>query len=116
MKHDYSDVAEFYLDTRLSKAGYGFDFFNSLWSLDNSLTINWDIVNKKIHPEVLKGFRLTIARLAEEVSAHYTHNCWNYFRRYLLDTDIYDGGLITPELILNINNVVPLIRPLNSVL
>ena len=102
MKHDYSDVAEFYLDTRLSKAGYGFDFFNSLWSLDNSLTINWDIVNKKIHPEVLKGFRLTIARLAEEVSAHYTHNCWNYFRRYLLDTDIYDGGLITPELILNI--------------
>ena len=69
MKHDHSDVAEFYLETRLSKAGYGFDFFNSLWSLDNSLTINWDIVNKKIHPEVLKGFRLTIARLAEEVSA-----------------------------------------------
>ena len=47
MKHDHSDVAEFYLETRLSKAGYGFDFFNSLWSLDNSLTINWDIVNKK---------------------------------------------------------------------
>lgn len=102
MKQDYSDVAKFYLDTRLSKAGYGFDFFDSLWSLDNSLTINWDIVNKKIHPEVLKGFRLTIARMAEEVSAHYTNNCWNYFRRYLLDTDIYDGGLVTPQLILNI--------------
>lgn len=69
MKQDYSDVAEFYLDTRVSKAGYEFDFFDSLWSLDNSLIINWNIVNKKIHPEVLKGFRLTIARLAEEVSA-----------------------------------------------
>lgn len=102
MKQNYSDVAEFYLDTRLSKAGYAFDFFDSHWSLDNSLIINWDMVNTKIHPEVLKGFRLTIARLAEEVSAHYTNNCWSYFRRYLLDKDIYDGGLITPELILNI--------------
>lgn len=102
MKQNYSDVAKFYLDTRLSKAGYRFDFFDSSWSLDNSLTIKWKIVNKKIHPEVLKGFRLTIARLAEEVSAHYTYNCCNYFRRYLLNSEMYDGGLITPELILNI--------------
>ncbi|MCO8113947.1 hypothetical protein NI465_07125 [Acinetobacter lwoffii] len=102
MKQDYADVTEFYLETRLSKAGYAFDFFDSHWPLDNSLILNWDIVNTKIHPEVLKGFRLTIARLAEEVSAHYTNNCWSYFRRYLIDTDIYEGGLITPELILNI--------------
>ena len=29
MKQDYADVAEFYLETRLSKAGYAFDFFDS---------------------------------------------------------------------------------------
>ena len=102
MKHDYSDVAEFHLDTRVSKAGYGFNFLDSLWSLDNSLILNWDNVNQNIHPEVLKGFRLTIARLAEEVSASYTSNVWNYFRKYLLETEFYNGGLITSELILNI--------------
>ena len=104
MKHDYSDVAEFHLDTRVSKAGYGFNFLDSLWSLDNSLILNWDNVNQNIHPEVLKGFRLTIARLAEEVSASYTSNVWNYFRKYLLETEFYNGGLITSELILNILN------------
>ncbi len=66
MKQDYLDVAEFYLEKRVSKASYSFDFFDSHWSLDNSLILNWNIVNKKIHPEVLKGFRLTIARLAED--------------------------------------------------
>ena len=47
MKQDYLDVAEFYLEKRVSKAGYSFDFFDSHWSLDNSLILNWNIVNKK---------------------------------------------------------------------
>ena len=47
-----------------------------------------------------KGFKKTIARLAEEASSHYAYNCFHYFKSNILASDIYQGGIITSELIL----------------
>lgn len=82
-----------------SKAGYTSNFKDSVWKLDNSTVINWANVGA-IDENVLMGLKLTIARMAEEVSAKHTWNGWHYFKQYLLDPKIYKGGEIDSELIL----------------
>jgi hypothetical protein len=85
---------------RFTKSGYEFHLNNDVWVLDQNRTINWKLVNDAIDPLVYEGFKLSIARLAEEVSSHHTSNCFGYFKQYLLSPDIYKGGIITSELIL----------------
>lgn len=85
---------------RLTKSGYEFRLNDDVWVLDQNRTINWKLVNNTINPLVYEGFKLSIARLAEEVSSHHTFNCFMYFKQYLISLDIYQGGVITSELIL----------------
>ena len=82
-----------------SKSGYESNFQDDVWKLDNSVSIKWSNVGN-VSDNVLKGFKLTIARMAEEVSAKHTQNCWHYFKQYLLDPKLYVGGNISSELIL----------------
>lgn len=85
---------------RVTKSGYEFHLNDDVWVLDQNRTINWKLVNNTINPLVYEGFKLSIARLAEEVSSHHTFNCFMYFKQYLISPDIYQGGVITSELIL----------------
>lgn len=90
----FSQTEQIY-STRYSKAGYAFNLNEDVWVLDKNRTINWRLVNQEIDKVVYEGFKLTIARLAEEVSSHHTFNCWNYTKTYLLSSDMYQEGLIT---------------------
>jgi len=92
--------------TRYSKAGYAFNLNEDVWVLDKNRTINWRLVNQEIDKVVYEGFKLTIARLAEEVSSHHTFNCWNYTKTYLLSSDMYQEGLITSKLILSLKAIL----------
>lgn len=85
---------------RLTKSGYEFHLNDDLWVLDQNRKINWKLVCSTINPLVYDGFKLSIARLAEEVSSHHTFNCFMYFKQYLISPDIYKGGIITSELVL----------------
>ena len=88
-----------------SKAGYESSFQDDVWKLDNSLDINW-IKAPSLPSNVLEGFKLTIARMAEEVSARHTHNCWRYFNDYLLDSEVYEGGKIDSKVILKLKSTL----------
>lgn len=85
---------------RFTKSGYEFQLTDDVWVLDLNRTINWKLINDDIDPLVYEGFKLSIARLAEEVSSHHTFNCFMYFKQYLMSPDIYQGGIITSSLIL----------------
>lgn len=98
LEYDFFHEPEQFV-SRFSKLGYEFNIYNDLWVLDQNRTINWKLVNN-IEPLVYEGFKLSIARLAEEVSSHHTFNCFMYFKQYLMSPDIYHGGIITSELIL----------------
>lgn len=95
----YSNEPEQFVQ-RFTKAGYTFYLSDDVWVLDQNRTINWKLVNKNIDPLVYNGFKLSIARLAEEVSSHHTFNCFMYFKQYLISSDLYKDGVITAELIL----------------
>ncbi|MFN4316894.1 site-specific integrase [Acinetobacter parvus] len=95
----FSDKPEQILP-RFTKAGYEFQINNDIWILDQNRTINWNLINIDLNPMVYEGFKLSIARLAEEVSSHHTFNCFMYFKQYLLSSEIYKGGVITSNLIL----------------
>lgn len=95
----YSNEPEQFVQ-RFTKAGYTFYLSDDVWMLDQNRTINWKLVNKNIDPLVYDGFKLSIARLAEEVSSHHTFNCFMYFKQYLISSNLYKDGVITAELIL----------------
>lgn len=95
----FSNEPDQYLH-RFTKSGYEFHLNDDVWVLDQNRTINWKLVNNTINPLVYEGFKLSIARLAEEVSSHHTFNCFMYFKQYLISPDIYQEGLVTSELIL----------------
>ena len=67
-----------------SKAGYESSFQDDVWKLDNSYSINWGNVGN-VSGNVLQGFKLTIARMAEEASSKHTQNCWHYFKQIQID-------------------------------
>lgn len=87
---------------RFTKSGYEFHLNKDVWILDQNQTINWKLVNSDIDTLVYEGFKLSIARLAEETSSHHTFNCFMYFKQYLMSPNLYQGGIITSELILNL--------------
>jgi integrase len=86
---------------RSSKAGYEFDVTLDRWKISKDLIINWGLLNTGVAARVQQGMRLTVARMAEEVSASHTSNCYDYIRRYFLDTPCYTGGDIRDVQILN---------------
>ena len=99
---DFESSDDFTIRT---KSGYESNFQDDVWKLDNSLDINW-IKAPSLPSNVLEGFKLTIARMAEEVSARHTHNCWRYFNDYLLDSEVYEGGKIDSKVILKLKSTL----------
>ena len=67
---------------RQSKMGYGFDFDSENWRLDNSLIINFKLL-PNIDQTTLAGFKNTLCRYAEEMSASFTSNIFSYFALFL---------------------------------
>ena len=96
---DYEEQPKIYY----SKMGYQFNFNEQIWQLDNSIKINWNLINEsKISPIVLEGFRNATCRACENYSSHMTNNWFSQFKQLVVNQKFYDGGIITSELILNI--------------
>lgn len=68
----------------LSKDGYKFDVRGSYWKLNKDATVALGLAAKLPEP-VQMGFRATLRRYAEEMSALYTENMAVLFNRYLRD-------------------------------
>lgn len=87
---------------RASKANYPFNLDEVVWKLDGSIAIDWSSVSSNVDPKVMAGYIATVARLAEEVSANHTYNCWYYFLNFFLRTVHYTGGNISDSQIVNL--------------
>ena len=58
-------------DIRTSKLGYEFDVYGTHWQLDNSLKINWGLVDElALEDSCEMGFRKALAVYASEVSGN----------------------------------------------
>ncbi|HFF6190642.1 site-specific integrase [Stenotrophomonas maltophilia] len=81
----------------VSKAGYAFNVLDEYWQLDKDVTVALGLV-AMLPDAVQSGFRLTLQRYAEELSAHHTYNMAEAFKRYLRDTG---AKCVTPKDLLN---------------
>lgn len=71
-------------DIRISKMGYEFDLYSSSWRLDNTNVINWSQIDELgLENSTVNGMRKALAVFASELSAHYTINCFNWFKKIL---------------------------------
>lgn len=68
-----------------SKDGYEFDASDSRWRLSKDVTILLDFPNT-LSSETERGFRATLQRYAEEMSAGHTQNMTVRFKRFLRET------------------------------
>ena len=68
-----------------SKDGYEFDPSTDHWKLNKDVTVAIGIA-AQLPPETQSGFRATLQRYAEELSAKHTNNMATRFLRYLRDT------------------------------
>ena len=69
-----------------SKSGYQFDFYANEWRLDGTTVIYFKRLIV-IDDDVTKGFRLTLCRYAEELSAMHTFNMFNRFNACMKTID-----------------------------
>lgn len=81
----------------VSKDGYSFDPQAPYWKLNKDITVS--VGFDRILPVPLRtGFRATLQRYAEEMSAAHTSGCASLFKRYLKDTK---AGAVTITGLLN---------------
>lgn len=80
----------------VSKDGYRFDVRASYWKLNKDVTVALGRAAELPEP-VQTGFRATLQRYAEEMSAKHVHNMAERFKRYLRDTDA--SGVTATELL-----------------
>lgn len=71
---------------KTSRDGYSFDADSNKWVLNKDVTISFQREVLSIEPKTLKGFRRSLARYAEETSAHHTSNMYLRFQRMVRDT------------------------------
>lgn len=71
---------------RVSRDGYSFDLNSDTWILNKDITISFQREVLDIEEETLAGFRKSLARYAEEVSASHTSNMYLRFQRMIRDT------------------------------
>lgn len=88
-------------DIRHSKAGYTFDLNESIWQLDGSIKVNFENLPKHVSNDVRLGLVLSIARMAQQVSALHAYNCFRYFVGFFLRSEYYKGGDVTIDEVLN---------------
>lgn len=68
-----------------TKSGYPFHFSGIEWRLDGSTVVKFQLLSD-LEPETEEGFRKTLCRYAEELSAKHTYNMFYYFSAYLKKT------------------------------
>jgi len=66
--------------------GYTFEHENSCWNLDNSISINFNYF-PAFDKNSFKGFKSSLCRYAEEMSASYTKAIFNFFISMLKATN-----------------------------
>ena len=71
----------------VSKDGYSFDRNSNLWILNKDVTISFQAEILALDEKVLRSFRFTLARYAEELSSHHTRNMYFHFQRLIRDTN-----------------------------
>lgn len=90
-----------YVDTlhskHQSKMGYTFEYESSLWQLDNSISINFNYC-PEFDSNSLSGFKSSLCRYAEEMSASYTKAIFNFFIVMLKSTNTHKIDLKTISL------------------
>lgn len=69
----------------ISKDGYAFNMSDAYWKLSKDVTVSLGYA-ESLRPSAQTGFRLTLQRYAEEMSARYTENMATLFKKYLRDT------------------------------
>lgn len=65
-----------------TKFGYPFSFKDDKWRLDGSSVINFNSLTS-MDDELRDGFKSTLCRYAEELSAGHTLNCFKYFNAFM---------------------------------
>lgn len=68
-----------------SKMGYIFDFQSNNWKLDNSTSINFELL-PEIEEPIKESFKNTLCRYAEDMSAKYTSSIFHQFIFFLRTT------------------------------
>ncbi|CAK3213550.1 Tyr recombinase domain-containing protein [Vibrio crassostreae] len=71
---------------KTSLDGYSFDINSDKWVLNKDVTISFQREVLSLDPEVHDGFRKSLARYAEEVSAKHALNMYHRFQRMVRDT------------------------------
>lgn len=69
----------------VSKDGYTFDESDDYWRLNKDVQVALGLAGSLPEP-AQAGFRATLRRYAEEMSAHHTYNMAEKFKRFLRDT------------------------------
>ena len=77
-------------DWRVSKMGYEFDVYSSVWRLDGSTNLHWDWLSAVPQNETCIGLRQALAHYAEEASGHTIANVVTELRAYLRLTGSID--------------------------
>lgn len=72
-------------DLATSKDGYPFDPSDNHWKLNKDVTVSL-VLPSSVNDKTESGFRTTLQRYAEEVSARHACNMANLFKRYMGDT------------------------------
>ncbi|HCG5279840.1 TPA: site-specific integrase [Vibrio parahaemolyticus] len=71
---------------KTSRDGYSFDINSDKWVLNKDVTISFQREVLSLDPEVHDGFRKSLARYAEELSAKHALNMYHRFQRMVRDT------------------------------
>lgn len=82
------------VDTAVSKDGYKFDANSDKWKLNKDTTVYFGDA-ERLEKQVQDGFRATLKRYAEEMSASHTSLMANKFNRFLRDTKALDVDSIS---------------------
>lgn len=71
----------------VSKDGYSFDRNADRWVLNKDIEIAFQKEILALDGRIIEGFRSTLVRYAEELSAHHTSNMYFQFQRLVRDTE-----------------------------
>ncbi|MBE3672436.1 site-specific integrase [Pseudoalteromonas distincta] len=80
---------------RESKDGYTFDIASDKWVLNKDISITFQSEILSIEEKLLNGFRSTLGRYAEDLSAHHTSNMYFQFQRMVRSTDLKELSVTT---------------------
>lgn len=85
VRHSRPDVGEKASVPSVSKDGYDFDASADHWRLNKDVLISLGMTSSLV-PQAQRGFRSTLERYAEEMSAMHTYNMAERFKRFQRDT------------------------------